>query len=206
MREKSSGLLFGTFRPSGDLVEIVSAPPNADSDAATWNHRCARWADIRTEWLLLLSQKEQSLPLQQSTATFEYKVEVGVAQPGEALGSTDSRAWQSRGRIVRLVEGDIKRSCALGAGIGKGDVPWSVENYLGYDRQVFHGARLMKKYIGEYDGGERAVELYGTKEPTVAVCKSRVAFCLARYTPTGNIQGVVELVEKLWGSMFGEAA
>jgi hypothetical protein len=186
MYARGSGLHTATFTPPMELAQQVGAVRGLAHDAATWINRCCMFYGVSARWVLMVCQAEQSLALDPLPRSPVYRVQVEVPEPGKKLEDPGARAFLSRGRIVRLESGDYKMACACGAGIPdpSADAPWSVENYLGFDRQVYHCARLARRDLDGYARGLREVVLYGGERVS---CADPLAYVLLQWTPSEKV-------------------
>jgi hypothetical protein len=91
-------------------------------------------------------QGEQSLVRDHDVHNPAYAYDIILPKPGETLVDDSPTKWLSKGRLFVLREGEAKMVKATGAGIPDGgrNAPWSLEHYLGFDKQVYHAGRLSR--------------------------------------------------------------
>ena len=156
-----SGLAATMLKLDPYICEKLDAAPGMSHNAAMIITRASLRYRVATSVMLVDLQREQGLlrnPLVRSAA---YQLEIVTPKPGEKLTDPGPRSWLSKGRLVRLVAGDETMAKACGAGIPDPalNCPWSLEQYLGFDRQIYQSARLTRSYLDQWAAGQREIIL-----------------------------------------------
>ena len=188
MREHGTGMIDAHFTPTLRLAGIVGAPM-LDTVPSIWINRCALRAGRDARVALMVMQGEQSLALDTLHRAAMYTVSIQEPKEGETLTDPGNGAWLSKGRIVRLEQGDKVMAFATGAGAPDPGVnaPWSVEDYIGFDRQVYHTYRMLNRDIKRWETGDRLVQLQrdvkGQPTDEQVLCEDAQSFWLLQWTP-----------------------
>lgn len=191
-------------RGSGLAAVAFRAYDGVQHTAASWiDKMAAAFNPVTPQWLLTILQAEQSLRDDKLTYPAGYR----ITRPSVGIFGGVSKP-PAGARVVRsktgdlYVEGEWKMVAATGAGIPDPGTraPWAVEDYLGFDRQIYQAARLSAKFLQDFASGKRDVTLYPTRaeveqaaregrkpQGEIVMAADGETYLMLQYTPTESV-------------------
>ena len=149
---------------------------------------------IKPEFILTTLEAEQNLITDTAVRPAAFKIYSLPATNGDVLppATHGGKVYRHTGKDgTRFIEyvGDLKMGKATGAGIPDPGtrVSWDLRNYFGFENQIDQTAKLARKFMEDYYGGNKLVTLYpagpGLKPETIKAGDPET-YVLLMYTPS----------------------
>jgi hypothetical protein len=203
---RAGALGAAKFVPPDSLRELARAKQGI-LYAGEWIAACCRRFKVGPRWLLTIVQAEQGLVTSKISRSPAWTTR-HITGPKAPLFPREKRMRTGSKSGWLAVAGDWKMMAAAGYSIpdpGK-KAYFSVEQYLGFPRQVFHAAAWLWRRELEFTKLESRGRLPKVKLYTgeTVLCADRYAYKTLRYTPSEKVMAKRGKVYRMLARLGGE--